>query len=95
MPDVLEAPLVRPWNLFACFVGAVHTAECEGFVDPRFCVLVAELDVAAQAERSRGRRSQTVGADCLTVCHPRDHAWPSRCTGCGRSCPHGGVRGFR
>ena len=22
--------------------------------------------------RSRGRRSQTVGADCLTVCHPRD-----------------------
>ena len=21
---------------------------------------------------SRGRRSQTVGADCLTVCHPRD-----------------------
>ena len=23
--------------------------------------------------RSRGRRSQTVGADCLTVCHPRDH----------------------
>ena len=24
--------------------------------------------------RSRGRRSQTVGADCLTVCHPRDRA---------------------
>ena len=23
-------------------------------------------------DRSRGRRSQTVGADCLTVCHPRD-----------------------
>jgi len=22
---------------------------------------------------SRGRRSQTVGADCLTVCHPRDN----------------------
>jgi hypothetical protein len=22
--------------------------------------------------RSRGRRSQTVGADCLSVCHPRD-----------------------
>ena len=21
---------------------------------------------------SRGRRSQTVGADCLSVCHPRD-----------------------
>ena len=24
--------------------------------------------------RSRGRRSQTVGADCLTVCHPRDRS---------------------
>ena len=23
---------------------------------------------------SRGRRSQTVGADCLTVCHPRDRS---------------------
>ena len=26
----------------------------------------------ASLARSRGRRSQTVGADCLTVCHPRD-----------------------
>ena len=24
---------------------------------------------------SRGRRSQTVGADCLSVCHPRDRAF--------------------
>jgi hypothetical protein len=29
---------------------------------------------------SRGRRSQTVGADCLTVCHPRDRG------GCLRWC---------
>jgi len=26
---------------------------------------------------SRGRRSQTVGADCLTVCHPRDTLHPA------------------
>ena len=32
----------------------------------------ARLVGNAPSGRSRGRRSQTVGADCLTVCHPRD-----------------------
>ena len=29
--------------------------------------------VSCRRERSRGPRSQTVGADWLTVCYPRDH----------------------
>ena len=41
------------------------------------------LDVLLQLlpSRSRGRRSQTVSVDCLTVCHPRDRLR----LGCGQA----------
>ena len=40
----------------------------------RSTAVTAKRCRARRFGRSRGRRSQTVGVDCLTVCHPRDRA---------------------